>query len=54
MEKSSNYRKSSTSNVESIRKALSKLEKVVSSASRVARDVIGEKRIVCGHSVTCR
>ena len=45
VEKLSNYRKSSTSNVESVRKALSEWERAV---SRVARDVIGEKRIVCG------
>ena len=48
VEKLNNYRKSSTSNVESVRKALSEWEGVV---SRVARDMIGEKRIVCGHSV---
>ena len=50
VEKLSNYRKSSTSNVESVRKALSEWEKVV---CRVARDVIGKKRIVCadGRSV---
>ena len=44
LEKLSNYGKSSTSNVESIRKALSEWEKVF---SMVARDVIGKKRIVC-------
>ena len=48
MEKLSNNRKSSTSNVESVRKALSEWEEVV---SRVVRDVIGKKRIVCGCSV---
>ena len=48
VEKLSNYRKSSTSNVESVRKALSEWEEEV---SRVARDVIGKKRIVCGRSV---
>ena len=48
LKKLSNDRKSSTSNVESVRKALSEWEKVV---SRVARDVIGKKRIVCGRSV---
>ena len=45
MEELSKYRKLSTSNVESVRKALSQWEEVV---SRVARDVIGKKRIVCG------
>ena len=49
MEKlSNNYRKSSTLNVESVRKALSEWERLV---SRVARDVIGEKCIVCSYSV---
>ena len=48
VEKLSNYRKSSTSNVESVRKALSEWEEEV---SRVARDMIGKKCIVCGRSV---
>ena len=48
VEKVINCRKSSTSNVESVRKALSDWEKVV---SRVMRDVIGKKCIVSGRSV---
>ena len=50
VEKLSNYRKSSTSNVKSVRKTLSEWEEVVSRVAR-SRDVIGKKCIVCGHSV---
>ena len=50
VEKLSNYRKSSTSNVKSVRKALSEWEEVVSRVAR-SRDVIGKKCIVCGYSV---
>ena len=48
IEKLSNYRVIYTSNVKSVGKTLSEWEKVV---SRVARDVFGKKRIVCGRSV---
>ena len=38
-----------TSGIDTVKMALSEWEKVV---NRVAREIVGRKRIVCGHSVS--
>ena len=48
-EKLHNYKMTCTSGIDTVKMALSEWEKVV---NRVAREIVGRKRIVCGHSVS--